>query len=339
MKRADASLGLEKLEFRLNRHKQEETGIEEERDVNPIAVTIFPTKSEFKNHRSGNTMDRREKVGRRQQLTQHQTIDQNVLSWVIEGSETVKLAPKAKQMLGKLQLSKRRDKLTLVCLAPAHLPLEGILVARGLAQVLPKVSTENKSELPQQGRAAALMTTNSRQQNPSHTQAYVYVMVTNFSHEHVVFSKAAVLRIAEETAENLVVTANSSDCQNRWSYFKTSINTRENNSEFTQYLKGKLGHLNPKERSIMEPVLWKYRHVIHDEGSKDFRCTDLAENWIITGDARPIRKRLYRVPFSLREEMETQIQDMLKKEIIEPSTSPWNSPVILVPKASTDGKR
>ena len=62
------------------------------------------------------------------------------------------------------------------------------------------------------------------------------------------------------------------------------------------------------------------------------------EHRIITGDVRPVRKAQYRVPYALREEMESPVRTMLKKRVIEPSSSPWNSPAILVPKKSTVGR-
>ena len=68
----------------------------------------------------------------------------------------------------------------------------------------------------------------------------------------------------------------------------------------------------------------------HDEDA-EFKGTDLVEHRIITGDAKPVRKSPYRVPYALREEMETQVRDMLKKGVIEPSFSPWSAPAILVP--------
>jgi hypothetical protein len=88
----------------------------------------------------------------------------------------------------------------------------------------------------------------------------------------------------------------------------------------------------------MELVLRQYRHVFHDESSNHFHDTDLIEHRIITGDAKPIRKALYRVTFNLRDEMERQVRDMLTKGVIEPSSSPWATPSILVPKKSADGR-
>jgi hypothetical protein len=60
------------------------------------------------------------------------------------------------------------------------------------------------------------------------------------------------------------------------------------------------------------------------------------EHRIETGDAKPIRKSPYKVPYALRKEMETQVNDMLEKGIIELSSSPWGAPAILVPKRFPD---
>jgi len=85
-------------------------------------------------------------------------------------------------------------------------------------------------------------------------------------------------------------------------------------------------------------VLQKYLHICYVDENGEFQGTDLVEHRIITGNARPIRKAPYRVPFALRDEMESHVQDMLHKGVIEPSSSPWTAPAILVPKKSADGK-
>jgi hypothetical protein len=106
---------------------------------------------------------------------------------------------------------------------------------------------------------------------------------------------------------------------------------------FKSYLNEKLAHLNREERRAIEPILRKYRKVFYVEGSNDFQGTDLIEHQITTGDAKPIMKAPYRVPFALRKEMEAQVQDMLNKGVNEPSSSPWSAPVVLTPKRSQDG--
>ena len=45
-----------------------------------------------------------------------------------------------------------------------------------------------------------------------------------------------------------------------------------------------------------------------------------------------ITLRNYRIPEHYQEEVDTQIQKMLRDEIIQPSQSPWNFPILVVPK-------
>lgn len=49
-------------------------------------------------------------------------------------------------------------------------------------------------------------------------------------------------------------------------------------------------------------------------------------------DQVPIYQRQYRLPHSQREEINRQLTKMNHEGIIEPSSSPWNSPMLLVPK-------
>ena len=53
---------------------------------------------------------------------------------------------------------------------------------------------------------------------------------------------------------------------------------------------------------------------------------------ISTGEARPIRQRCRRLPWSQQVKAEKQVKEMLEKDLIQPSTSPWSSPIILVKK-------
>ena len=46
----------------------------------------------------------------------------------------------------------------------------------------------------------------------------------------------------------------------------------------------------------------------------------------------PIRRRPYRVPSHQRDKVQQHIETMLKQGVIQPSTSPWADPVVLVQK-------
>lgn len=53
-------------------------------------------------------------------------------------------------------------------------------------------------------------------------------------------------------------------------------------------------------------------------------------------DRTPIYRKNYRIPEAQKKEVDRQIAEMLKENIIEPSNSPYNNPIFLVPKKSND---
>ncbi|GFS86536.1 retrovirus-related Pol polyprotein from transposon 412 [Trichonephila clavipes] len=65
--------------------------------------------------------------------------------------------------------------------------------------------------------------------------------------------------------------------------------------------------------------------------SEDFGRTRLTKHRIDTGDHPPIKQHPRRLPFAKQEEVQKLIKDM-KDNVIEPSSSPWASPIVLVRK-------
>ena len=60
--------------------------------------------------------------------------------------------------------------------------------------------------------------------------------------------------------------------------------------------------------------------------------TNVVKHSIDTGDHPPIKQNPRRTPFVHRDKISQLIIDMLKQKVIQPSTSTWASPVVLVPK-------
>ena len=60
--------------------------------------------------------------------------------------------------------------------------------------------------------------------------------------------------------------------------------------------------------------------------------TSLTEHTIDTGSARPIKQRLRRIPLAKMKDAEQEIERMKSEGIIELSSSPWSSNVVLVKK-------
>ena len=66
--------------------------------------------------------------------------------------------------------------------------------------------------------------------------------------------------------------------------------------------------------------------------ANDLGRTNLVKHHIDTGNAHPIHQQTRRVPLSKREETRKLLNSMLQNDIIQPSSSPWASPVVLVQK-------
>ncbi len=60
--------------------------------------------------------------------------------------------------------------------------------------------------------------------------------------------------------------------------------------------------------------------------------TQLVRHNIKTPPGVIVKQRPYRFPEARRQAIEEEIQQMLKLGVIEPSRSPWSSPIVLVPK-------
>ena len=71
---------------------------------------------------------------------------------------------------------------------------------------------------------------------------------------------------------------------------------------------------------------------VFSQNSEDLGRTNLVQHRITTGEAAPIRQPPRRLPLSQREEAKTQVEKLLKHGIIEESSSPWASPIVLVQK-------
>jgi hypothetical protein len=114
--------------------------------------------------------------------------------------------------------------------------------------------------------------------------------------------------VAEEVSEALVATINSEETHQ----VRTGKNPDRKlhhegaDSSFKKYVKEKLAYLTQDERNVIELALLKYSRVFHDE-TNYFKGTDLVDHHIVTGNAKPIRRTLYRTQFSLPQEMDAQV--------------------------------
>ena len=95
------------------------------------------------------------------------------------------------------------------------------------------------------------------------------------------------------------------------------------NSDFSQ--------LTEDECASMKALLVSFVDVFAlDPG--ELGTTQLVMHQIDTGEHRPIKQPARRTPFALRKKIDELVEEMLSQGVIEPSGSPWASPIVLVQK-------
>lgn len=85
------------------------------------------------------------------------------------------------------------------------------------------------------------------------------------------------------------------------------------------------------EKEMFYHLLLSYADVMASS-TTDLERTDKLQHCIHTGDAPPIRQPVRHIPPHRRKEVRMLFREMLEKEVVEPSTSPWASPIVLVRK-------
>lgn len=93
----------------------------------------------------------------------------------------------------------------------------------------------------------------------------------------------------------------------------------------------KCGSLSDSQFSELKALLLSYSDVF-SKTPTDFGRTGLVQHKINTNSASPIRKRAYRTSPHMQSVIQSQVEDMLSKDIIEVSHSPWAAPVVMVRK-------
>ena len=92
-----------------------------------------------------------------------------------------------------------------------------------------------------------------------------------------------------------------------------------------------LSDSTPNKRSLVSFVI-KYLDVFAEDDA-DVGTINLAFHEIDTGDVRAFRQPVRRLPHGeVREAVVSEIDKLTNEGIARPSTSPWASPVVMVPR-------
>jgi hypothetical protein len=101
--------------------------------------------------------------------------------------------------------------------------------------------------------------------------------------------------------------------------------------EFLTLKETTMSKLDDTQNAKVEPFRTKYASLF--AGTDDnLGRTDVVKHSIKTGDATPIKQPPRRLLVHRRTEVDKLVDDMLERGVIEPSSSPWASDVVLVKK-------
>ena len=84
--------------------------------------------------------------------------------------------------------------------------------------------------------------------------------------------------------------------------------------------------LMPNQRQRLCNVLYKNSGVF-GSSIADLASTPFVKHYIDTANAKPIKQGAHRTSHHYHKEIEKQVKGILQNRIIEPSVSPWASPV------------
>lgn len=95
--------------------------------------------------------------------------------------------------------------------------------------------------------------------------------------------------------------------------------------------------VSAEHRDDLLRLVGKFEDIFWHKGDK-VTTNNFYEQKIRLKDKTPVYIKNYRLPHQQKEMIDAKIDKMLTEEVIEPSASPYNSPLILVPKKSTTGE-
>lgn len=150
----------------------------------------------------------------------------------------------------------------------------------------------------------------------------VPVRILNTNMYSVTLKKNTILG---ESCSVMSVTGSIDDGQN------TTHKGSKCSQKLLEVLTSSCTNLEPGHMKEVKKLIEEYCDVFAIDDSQMGR-TNLVKHPINTGNADPIRQHPRRLPIAKRDDAERIIKDMHDQGIIEPSDSPWSSPVVLVKK-------
>jgi transposase InsO family protein len=151
----------------------------------------------------------------------------------------------------------------------------------------------------------------------------INITVVNTSEEKLIINSNLKLKIVplEKRGAQIFHTSHSSDDH--------TDKVLERTNKVLDLLR--VSHLNAEEMTALYELCCTFSDIFHLPTDR-LTSTNILQHEIPTTSSVPIHTKSYRFPEVHKQEVQSQISKMLDDGIIKPSTSPWSSPIWIVPK-------
>lgn len=160
-----------------------------------------------------------------------------------------------------------------------------------------------------------------------------------FSARTIAYTAKPLVRIMNTTQFSVNIRKNSFRTSKLSDYHIFSVNKTEHSSERLSQLEQ---IINPNVPSEAKSDLFKLINEFQDIfslPSDKMTVNNFYQQKLRISDDSPVYIKNYRTPFAQRDEINSQVNKLLDSDLIEPSCSQYNSPVLLVPKKPINGKQ
>lgn len=156
-----------------------------------------------------------------------------------------------------------------------------------------------------------------------------------FSSSTFAFNNTAIIRVMNTHNETKTISNIISNTENLSNYYVYTFDTTTNSENRTEQLAKIIKQNSPEH---IQPELLnlctKYSDIFSLESDKLTQNNFYKQKLRLT-DNVPIYTKNYRLPQSQKSEIDKHVKKLIDNDLIEPSMSPYNSPVLLVPEKST----
>ena len=157
------------------------------------------------------------------------------------------------------------------------------------------------------------------------------VKVLNMNSHDVILNKRQVCGQLQPSSSSIVQKINEHADNLEYSYGNVQPGMREVKEEEVEFGE----QLSSLEKEDLLSLINKHSEMFTGD-PKNPRPANLVTHRILTDNHLPVKHKRTTVPHAWEKEVQSQATEMLKNGIIRPSSSPWNSTVLLIKKR--DGK-